>query len=722
MASKKVKQHDIKDCGAACLASLGNHYRIQIPIARIRQMANTDLRGTNVLGMVQAAEKMGLKAKGIRGNWETIAEMPLPAIAHLHLKNGLQHYVVIYRANAKKVIVMDPATGTMETYTKESWLEIWTGVTLLAVPGEAFMPISSGTTPLFRLWKLIEPHRIIWLQAIIGALIYTLLGLGMSIYIQKITDYVLVDGNRNLLNLLSMAMIGILFLQVFVGANKSIMVMKTGLQMDARLLLGYYQHVVQLPQAFFDTMRVGEITSRLNDAIKIRHFINDVALELLVNCFVIVFTFALMFYTYSPLAMLIVWAIPAYGLVYWLTNWRNKRIERDLMEDAAQVEIHVVESLQHSRTVKEFSISSFIQQKAENRFVKLLLSAYEGGKNALFTTNSTHLISQVVTIAILWKGAGYVLDRAITPGELFSFYALVGYITNPMLSLMGANKSVQHALIASERLFDIMDLEVENNPTDQIAIGSSDLGDIRLVDVGFMYGTRTNVFDQFNVCFKQNQWTAVVGESGSGKSTLFALIQKLYPTAKGQIYIGKHDLQMIHLESLRKLIRLVPQHVALFAGNFIENIALGEENPDLKRVVQLCQQVGIASFIERLPNTYYSLLGENGAMLSGGQKQRVAIARALYHDPSILLLDEVTSALDAYAEAEIQSVFMDLIRQGKTVISIAHRLSSVVDADQIIFLREGRVSETGTHTDLLEKRGDYWGLWQKQHGIIQVDL
>jgi ATP-binding cassette subfamily B protein len=169
-------------------------------------------------------------------------------------------------------------------------------------------------------------------------------------------------------------------------------------------------------------------------------------------------------------------------------------------------------------------------------------------------------------------------------------------------------------------------------------------------------------------------------------------------------------------------MRLVPQQVDLFAGNVIENIALGVDFPDIKRVVYLCQQLGIASFIERLPGTYQSLLGENGAMLSGGQKQRVAIARALYHDPAILLLDEATSALDAYAEADMQAIFLDLIAQGKTIISISHRLSSSVDAHQIAFLRDGCVSESGTHHELMTKRGDYYRLWQKQHGILQVDL
>ena len=303
MKSIKIKQHDIKDCGAACLASVGNYYKIHLPIAKIRQLASTDMRGTNVLGIIQAAEKMGFSAKGVKGGIDSLAKIPKPSIAHVVLKNQLHHFVVIYKMGKKHVEVMDPAYGTIEKYSIEAFQEIWTGVLILLAPGEQFKTYNETVSPYRRFWDLVKPHKLVLLQAMFGAMLFTILGLAMSVYIQKITDYVLVDGNRNLLHLMSVAMVVIILLQVFVGSKKSVLMMKSGQLMDAQLILGYYKHLLYLPQRFFDTMRIGEITSRISDAIKIRNFINETAIDLIVNVFVVIFAFALMFTYYWKLAL-----------------------------------------------------------------------------------------------------------------------------------------------------------------------------------------------------------------------------------------------------------------------------------------------------------------------------------------------------------------------------------------------------------------------------------
>jgi len=221
MKSKKIKQHDIKDCGAACLASIGNHYKVHIPIAQIRQFSSTDLRGTNVLGLVQAAEKMGFLAKGVKAHVDSLPNIPLPAIAHVVLKNQLHHFVVIYQLTRRQVQLMDPAFGTMETYDLKEFGEIWSGVLVLLAPGEGFKQMDATHSVFKRFWNLVWPHRALVIQALVGALLFTVLGLCMSVYIQKITDYVLVDGNRNLLNLMSVGMLIVITLQAFVGIWKS---------------------------------------------------------------------------------------------------------------------------------------------------------------------------------------------------------------------------------------------------------------------------------------------------------------------------------------------------------------------------------------------------------------------------------------------------------------------------------------------------------------------
>ncbi len=713
MANIKIKQHDIQDCGAACLASIGNHYKVNLPIARIRQYANTDKRGTNVLGIIEAAEKMGFTAKGVKGGLDALDKIPLPAIAHIIVKQQLHHYVVIYSVSKGKIEVMDPGSGKMEIYTIEEFQKLWTGVLILFAPNDDFRTYNDKVSATKRFYQLIQPHKTILFQALIGAIVFTILGLAMSIYVQKITDYVLVDGNRKLLNLLSVTMVCIVLLQAYIGSKKSILVMKTGQLIDAKLILGYYKHLLNLPQRFFDTMQIGEITSRINDAVKIRSFINEVAIDMIVNIFIVLFSFALMFTYYWKLALVILLIIPFYALIYFVMNKFNKKVERKIMENAAELQTQLVESITHVRTVKEFGIEEFSNFKTENRFVKLLFSTFKSGLNSIFAGTSTQFLASVFTIILMWVGAGFVIDRAITPGELFSFYALIGYFTSPVASLITMNKTAQNALIAADRLFEIMDLEREETEN-KFDILKENIGDIKFENVSFRYGSRTEVFKNFNAIFKKNETTAIVGESGSGKTTLISLLQNLYPIKEGKIYIGDYDTNFIHYKSLRKLIGVIPQQLNLFSGSIIENIALGESFPNMQRILELSKELGINDFVEKLPNGFETQIGENGAMLSGGQKQRIAIARALYKNPEILLMDEATSSLDTSSEKIVKNVIDNFKEQGKTVIVIAHRLSTIANADTILVMQNGAIVESGNHKTLLAKKSAYFELWNKQ--------
>jgi len=719
MASIKIKQHDIKDCGAACLASIGNYYKVNLPIARIRQYAHTDKRGTNVLGIIEAAEKMGFTAKGVKGGLDSLDKIPLPAIAHVVLQQQLQHYVVIYKVekskteSQSKITVMDPGPGKTEVYTFEEFQKIWSGVLILFAQNDDFRSHNEKVSPITRFWHLVQPHKSILIQALVGAILFTVLGLAMSIYIQKITDYVLVEGNRKLLNLLSISMVGIILLQSFIGSKKSIFVMKTGQLIDAKLILGYYKHLLHLPQRFFDTMQIGEITSRINDAVKIRSFINEVAIDMIVNIFIVIFSFTLMFTYYWKLALVVLTVIPFYGLIYFVLNKFNKKVERTIMENAAELQTQLVESVTHVRTVKEFGIEEFSNLKTENKFVKLLFTTYKSGLNSIFAGTSTQFLASVFTVILMWIGSGYVIDREITPGELFSFYALIGYFTSPVASLIGMNKTAQNALIAADRLFEIMDLEREKTEN-KIEIQREDIGDIKFENVSFRYGSRIEVFKSFSAVFKKNETTAIVGESGSGKTTLISLLQNLYPLKEGKIYIGDYDSQFIHYRSLRQLVGVIPQQLNLFSGNIIENIALGDSFPNIQKILDLSKQLGILEFVEKLPNGFETQIGENGAMLSGGQKQRIAIARALYKNPEILLMDEATSALDTNSEMIVKQVINDFKKQGKTIIIIAHRLSTIANADAILVMENGKIVESGNHHILLEKKEKYFNLWKKQ--------
>ena len=718
MKKIKIQQHDITDCGAACLASISAHYGLNYPIARIRQYAFTDRKGTNVLGMIEAAKKLGLDAKGVKGPFECLADIPKPAIAHIIVKEILHHFVVIYKVTDKYIQVMDPADGKLIKKTHEEFKKEWTGVLILMHPSETFQKGNVKKSNFRVFMELLRPHKSVMTQALFGAIVYSILGLSTAIYVGKITDYVLVDKNVNLLNLMGIVMLIILLVRTFIGAMKSILALKTGQRIDASLILGYYKHLLTLPQQFFDTMRVGEIISRVNDAVKIRAFINNVSLDLVVSVLILLFTLCLMFVYSWKLAVITLISAPLFLLIYFLFNKLNKKYQRKIMESGAELESQLVESLNSVSTIKQFGIEPFANLKTELRFVGLIRNTFKSIYGSILANGGIEFVSTGITIAVLWAGSNFVINQEITPGSLMLFYSLVGYVLGPIGKLISSNQTIQDALIATDRLFQIMDLEREEDESQKITLERELVSDITFENVKFRYGSRKQVFDSLSLSIKKGRTTAVIGESGSGKTTLISLIQNLYPIQSGTIKIGNLSISQVSNESLRRMVGSVPQQIELFAGTITDNIALGDFEPNMKRIIELSEKLGIREFIEKLPNSYMTQIGEHGASLSGGERQRIAIARALYKNPEILIFDEATSSLDSISERYVKETLDSLARDGKTIIVIAHRLSTVKNADTIIVLEEGRMVETGNHAELLQSNGVYHKLWNEQFNQI----
>lgn len=714
----KIKQHDITDCGAACLASICAFYGLRFPVSRIRQYAFTDKKGTNVLGLVQAANKLGLSAKGVRAVSEALDVIPKPAIAHLIVKEVLHHYVVVYKVTKTHITYMDPADGLMHNKVREEFEKEWTNVLVLMEPDESFRVGNEKKSIVSQFFSLLAPHKSVMFQAIFGALVYSILGLSTSVYIGNITDYVLVDKNINLLNLMGILMIVILLLRTFIGSMKSILALKTGQRIDAALILGYYKHLLTLPQQFFDTMRVGEIISRVNDAVKIRNFINNVSLDLVVDVMILFFTSCLMFVYSWKLAAVTLLSAPLFFLVFWGFNCLNKKYQRRIMESAADLESQLVESINSISTIKRFGIEEYANLKTEARFVHLLKNMFRSIYGAIVAQSGIQFISTGVTIAVLWVGSMFVIDQELTPGELMLFYSLVGYVLSPISSLITSNQTIQDALIAADRLFQIMDLERESDDSQKVELMPEMIGDVSFDNVEFRYGSRRKVFESLNLKIEKGKTTAVIGESGSGKTTLISLMQHIYPIQSGQIRIGEFDIAQVTNTSLRKIVGTVPQQIELFAGSIAENIAIGDLHPDMKRIIDLSEQLGLKEFIEKLPQNYMTYIGEHGTSLSGGERQRIAIARALYKEPEILIFDEATSSLDSVSEKYVKQTLKNLADKGKTIVVIAHRLSTVRDADAIVVLDNGQVVQQGVHEQLIHEEGVYSKLWNEQYGVI----
>lgn len=713
MSGTKIKQRDITDCGAACLCSVSGFYKLALPVAKIRQIACTDQKGTNVRGMIEAAEELGFSAKGVKGEKESLYKIPTPAIAHVIVGGALHHYVVIYKVAKHTVTYMDPCEGEMIKVPMAAFLDIWTGTLILIAPSSDFKTGNFKVSNWKRFWFLIEPHKSVLIQSLVGAILSIILGLASAVYIQKIVDHVLPARNVGLLNLLSIGMLLLILLQGFIGVIRSLFMVSTAQQIDARLVLGYYKHLLTLPQQFFDSMRVGEIMSRIGDAIKIRTFINEVASDLVVSVFTLVFGLVLMLLYSVKLTLILLGLLPIYLLSYYITNRFNKRNLRKIMEESADLESVLVESLNGVETIKRFGVEKAANQKTETAFIKILGTGLKSIKFGLYSSSATGVLTQIFSMSILYFGSLYVFNNELSVGTLLAFNAVIGRFTGPVQSLIGANASVQGALIAADRLFELMDLSREDqNRT--ILLEPDRLGDIRFENVAFRYGTRVEIFKNLDLTIPGGKTTAIIGESGSGKTTLVSILQNLYPLMEGKVFIGKYDLSYVNLQSLREMVAVVPQKSDLFSVTVKENIALGVDPPDILKISRICERLGILKFIEALPDGFDTHLGERGTALSGGQQQRIAIARALYKEPEILILDEATSHLDGKAERTVYNTVELLREEGKTIILIAHRLGTILNADNVVVLEDGGVVENGPISELMEKDGRFKALWNSQ--------
>ena len=694
MKNIRIKQHDLSDCGVACLASVSAYYGLEIPIARIRQYSGTDAKGTNLAGMMDASEKLGLMAKAVRLKKETLNEAPLPLIAHLKIKEGWFHFVVVFKTGKNSVKLMNPANGNIERWSRSKFDEKWTGVILLIAPSEHFKTGKEKVSMWSRFINLIKPHRSIMIQAGIGAIFYSILGLSTSVYVEKLIDYVIPSGNVRLLNLMSLGLLLFLVFRIIIGFLKSVFMLHTGRKIDALLILGYYRHLMRLPQRFFDTMRSGEIISRVNDAVKIRAFINNTAVDIIVNLLIIIFTFTLMFIYSGEMASRMVLIIPIYLIIYLFYNKLNKKFLRLTMEQSAEVESQLVESLNSMASVKRFNTGWKENLKFEFRFVPLLKSSFTANKNSVYAGSLNEFFSGFFLLILLWTGTFQVFRQKLTPGELMSFYALFGYMLGPLNSLIQSNRYIQDAMIAADRLFQILDMEQENDHEDMADISPSDITRIAFEKASFRYGPGKNLFAELDMRFEMKSINGISGDSGSGKSTLLSLLQGIYPLTSGRIVFGTYELDYIRKSSLSAIIASVPQKTDVFNGTLAENIAVCEQQPDMTKVIQVCYETGIMEMIENLPAGLFTLLGDNGVKLSGGELQKIAIARAVYRDPEIFLFDEPSAAMDAASEEKLKNTIIGLKQKGKTIILVSHRNSTLEICDTLHYLKNGKVFMT----------------------------
>lgn len=710
-----IKQHDITDCGAACLATVSKQYGLKIPISKIREVAGTDKEGTNVYGLIKALEELGFTAKGVQGTKESLTgEFPLPAIAHVVINNQLLHYVVIHKITPKFILVADPARGLVK-YKPEEFFEVWTGVLILMYPTPKFEK-GDDTKGLFsRFFHLLKPQKWLFVQIFIASILYTALGIAGSFYFQLLVDEILAFNLKKTLHIVSIGIIVLYTFKVLLDAFRSYLFLHISQKLDISLILGYYQHVLSLPMNFFGTRKVGEIISRLMDASKVREAISGATLTIFLDTIMVIVGGIILYKQNSFLFGITLILVPIYIVIVWAFRKPYEKINHKEMEQNAQLTSYLVESLNGIETVKAYNAERLANLETEKRFIKFVKSIFRHGMVDNFQNSLKNYLELIGGVVLLWVGSYQVLKGEMTAGQLIAFNALLSYFLTPLQNLIDLQPMIQSAIVASERLGEILDLETEEEKHQGKKITPKDLkGDIEISNLNFRYGTRELILKDINLSILQGEKIAFVGESGAGKTTLAKLLLNFYQPEEGNIYINEYNIQDLNFHRLRERIAYVSQDSFFFSGTIEENLSLGlGQYSSLEDIIEAAKISKAHDFINKFPLRYSTMLEENATNLSGGQRQRLSITRAILKRPDILILDEATSNLDSITEKAIADTIDEFCKDITTII-IAHRLSTVMKCDKICVLENGEIIEMGTHSQLLSQKGRYYQLWDKQ--------
>jgi ATP-binding cassette subfamily B protein len=531
--------------------------------------------------------------------------------------------------------------------------------------------------------------------------------------VQHLIDSVLVRSETRLLNALGAGMLLIVVFRTLFGVLRQYLLAHVARKVDLALIAGYTRHVLALPMQFFEMRRVGEILSRVNDAAKVREAISGTTLTLAVDGVLVTLSLLVLWLYDAPLAAVATLFVPLLLGSVLIHHPAVKRRSKEAMENAARLSAHLVEDISGVETVKAFGLERDRAEDGEARLVLFVQDMFSLQKLGISMSSAGTFVTGLAGIVILWVGGHRVVEGALSIGQLLFFYTLLGYLLGPLERLASVNLQLQDALVAVGRLYQVMDIEAENRRQECRIRFSGVEAAVELRDVSFKYGCRDNVLKNVSLRISAGQTVAIVGESGCGKSTLLKLLMRFHDPTEGRILFDGVDSRDIDLESFRARIGLVSQDPFIFNGTIRDNIALGRAGAPMHDVVAAARAAGLDELIAELPERYETVIGERGANLSGGQRQRLAIARALLRDPDLLIFDEATSHLDTATERAIQHSLKSALAE-KTVILVAHRLSTIRQADVIYVMDKGQVVESGAHDELILQDGRYAALWRAQ--------
>lgn len=707
-----VEQAEEMDCGAACLAMVCRHYGIPMTLGKLRELANVTTQGATLDSLARASESLGFTTRGVQCTFEALLGFELPFIVHWE---GY-HYVVVYGVSKRQVWVADPAVG-FKKMSVEEFERGWSGTCLVFTPGQSMVELAASRSPWVRFVGYLKPYKKILGLLFLATFVIQLLGVVPPMIIQNILDGVVVHQNISLLHLL---IVGLIISSLFTQIMSTIRAFLANFMvrnMDFAMMSQFFKHTMSLPFSFFAKRKTGDIFARFQENHTIRAFLTESTVTTVLNLLMIFIYFSIMFmYNVKMTLLLIAFVIPIMALTVLVTP-KIKNFAREVFSVSTEAKSFLMEALGGVETVKGMGIERPVRLKWEKKYAKSLDVQYRAQSFNIWIGLLSQLLNAATTIAILWVGASLVLAQEMTIGQLIAFNAMMGSVLAPLMGLIGLWSLLNDAGVAMERLGDVLDMEPEQKPEELASrVVIPDLrGEISMKGVYFRYGGNETPYVLENISFdiKPGELVAIVGRSGSGKTTLAKLLVGFYMPTDGKLVVDGYDMSAIDKEYYRAQVGYVMQSNLLFSGTIAENIASGDESPDRRRIEEVAKMADAHPFISKMPLGYEQVVGERGVGLSGGQIQRLCIARALYHDPRLLVFDEATSALDTQSESNIIGNMHDIL-QGRTAVIIAHRLSTIMRADKILVLYEGAIVEQGRHEELIDRRGMYYQLVQKQ--------
>jgi len=717
------KQADFKDCGATCLKIISRHHGKIISIQQLRTISETTREGSSLLGLSEASEKIGLRSLGIKVHLKRLSEAPLPCILHWN-KN---HYVVLYKMKSDWFYISDPAYGLLK-YSKDEFLKHWIGnnatketeegIALLLEPTAKFYDSDFDKDKpdfgfKFLSRYILKYKSFIW-QLVIGLIAASLLQLIFPFLTQSIVDVGIKNQDIHFIYLILFAQVALFIGRTAIEVIRSWILLHLSTRINISLVSDFFIKLMNLPIAFFDTRMTGDILQRINDHKRIEKILTTSSLNVLFSMVnLVVFSLVLAYYNVT---LFVIFAIGSILYFLWIAIFLKKRRDLDYkrFSQVSQEQSKVIELINGMQEIKLHNAEKQKRWSWEFLQARLFKISIESLALEQYQSVGSGFINEFKNILITVLSAKLVIDGEITLGMMLAISYIVGQLNSPIAQLINFIREVQDAKISLDRLSEIHNKEDEEQLNDQKITYISKDAELKLDKVSFRYiGSDIMVLKDLDLIIPANKKTAIVGTSGSGKTTLMKLLLKFYEPNEGQIKLGNSDLKNVSQIAWRSQSGVVMQEGYIFSDTIANNIAVGEDYVDKQKLAHAVNVANIAAFIETLPLSYNTKIGMEGVGLSTGQKQRLLIARAVYKNPNFLFFDEATSALDANNEKVIMEK-LNTFFEDKTVIVIAHRLSTVKNADQIVVLEQGKIVEVGNHESLVKQKGNYYNLVKNQ--------